>query len=158
MVECLLKAEQYVLARFCLREVKLGTALHHILAVLDKLLEYPLEAECLRHAIHQHHHVEVEGIFKRRVLVEVVEDLLRLGTLLELHDDARVLGRLVSEAPNTLCFFVAHEVGNAHKEVCLVDAVREACDHDLEVAFFVLNNVGNAAYDHRPLACRVRVK
>jgi hypothetical protein len=70
-----------------------------------------------------------------------------MRALLEVDDDADVLGRLVAQAADALYLLVAHEVGNAHYHVGLVDAVRDRGDDDLEVALLVFDYLGITAHD-----------
>ena len=72
--------------------------------------------------------------------------------LLQVYSNADVARGLVAQAPDAVYFFVAHQVGDAHYEVCFVDPIRDACDYDLEVAFFTFHNFGIAAHHHPALA------
>ena len=82
-VERLGEAKQNVLAVLRLCKVKQRAAAHNLAAVFYKLLEYALQGHCLRHAVDKYHHVEMERVLKRGVLVQVVEHLLRVGTALK---------------------------------------------------------------------------
>jgi hypothetical protein len=119
MVERFSRAEQDVLALLCLAEVELRAALHHLAAVLDEVLEHALERERLRHAVHEREHVVVEGALELGVLVEIIQNGLRMRRALELDDDADVGGRFVAQVADALELLLLHEVGDARDELAL---------------------------------------
>ena len=74
-----------------LSQVELSPPPHHRAAELNVVLEQGFDAQDPGLAVHQRQHVDVEGRLHGRVLVEVVEHLLREGAPLELDDDPHAL-------------------------------------------------------------------
>ena len=64
--------------------------------MLDVAGDRVLELEQLRPAVIDRQHVDAERRFERGVLVEIVDDDLRIAVALEFDDDAGVLVRLVA--------------------------------------------------------------
>src|SRR5262249_6109229 len=152
------QTKKYVLALPGPCQVKLRATLHYLAAMLDELLEYALERKRLRHPVYQHNHVEMEGVFKRGVLIQIVEHLLRVCTLFEVDDNGNVAGRFIAQAAYALKLLLPDEVGYPHDEVGLVDTVWDRGNDDLKVAFFALDNLRVAAHHHSPFAGRVGVQ
>ena len=90
-----------------------------------------------RLAIDQADHVDTEHGLERRVLVEIVEHDVRHFIALQLNDDAQpILIGLVAQTVRTDAIddLLAHEIGDALKQACLVDLIREFGDDDLLAA------------------------
>ena len=69
--------------------------------MVDVVVQHVLEAQDVRHAVDQREVVDAEARLQLRVLVELVEDDLRLLATLEVDDDAHALAvGLVVEAGN----------------------------------------------------------
>ena len=142
-----LRAEQDVLALFRFRQVELRALRDDLFAERDEVFEERLERKRLRHAVDERDDVVVEGLFELRVLVEIVEDGLRVRVVLELDDDADVLGALVAQVADAFELLFVHQVGDFCEKVDFVDAERDGSDDDLVVALFALDNFGVAAHD-----------
>ncbi len=145
-----------MLALLRLLEFVLGTALHHFLAVEDERLEHALERERLRHAVDEREHVVVEGALELGVLIEVIEDGLRVRGSFELDDNADIGRRLITQILHAFELLIAHEVGDARDEVRLVHAVRYGGDDDVR-PLLLLNYLRLAAHDHAAATARVRM-
>ena len=156
MVERLGEAQENMLALLRLLELVLGATLHHLLAVEDEGLEHALERERLRHAIDEREHVVVEGALELGVLIEVVEDGLRVRGSFELDDNADVGCGLITQILHAFELLVAHEVRDTRDEVRLVHTVRDGGDDDVR-PLLLLNYLRLAAHDHAAATARVRM-
>ena len=92
VIESLLQAQQNMLALFRFAEVKARPASHNLLAVTDKRLQNTLQGKQARHAINQRQHIVMEGGLKSGVLVEQIENLLRLTAGLKINHHPDVAG------------------------------------------------------------------
>ncbi len=158
VVERLLEAEEDVFAVFCGRKIKLGSALHHFLSMADEIRKNAFQRQRLGNAFDQHHHVVVESLFELRMLVEIVQDRLRLRVVFELDDDADVLGGFVANVAHALQFFIAHQIRNRDDEIGFVYAIRNRRDDDDVIALFVFGYFRNASHHHGAAAGCVRVR
>ena len=89
------------------------------------------------------------------MLVEVVQDDLRLGVALQLHDDAHVGLRLVADVADALDHLVLHELGRVLDHLRLVHLVGERGDDDALAVALPRLDLGGAA--HAELAAPARV-
>ena len=108
MVERLLEAEQDMLTRLRDLEVVARALRDHIFAVRDEVFEQCLERERLRHPIDERDHVVVECLLYLRMLIQIIQDRLRVGVVLELNDDADVFGRLIAQVAEALELFLVY--------------------------------------------------
>jgi len=73
-----------------------------------------------------------EALLHLRVLVELVEDDLRLGTALEFNDDAHAVAiGFVADVGDLIDDLFVHELGDAFDELGLVDLVGDLGDDEL---------------------------
>ena len=122
-------------------------------AVLDEDLQGPLERQQARLAVHQRQQLHAEGRLQRRVLEELVEDLLGLGAALELDDDAHAAAvGLVAQIGDVVQAAFTRQLGDALDERRLVDLVGQLGDDDAVARAGHLLDVGHAAHDDAPLA------
>ena len=95
--------------------------------VVDVVADHFGEVQRARHAVDEREHDHAETVLQLRVLVELVEDHLRVRAALELHHQAHAL------APTGVVLHVgdvpqpagAHELGDLLREAGLVHLVRE---------------------------------
>ncbi len=103
----------------------------HFAPVPQERFEHFLERQELRLAVLQGDHVDAEHRLHRRLRVQVVEHDVGHFALLELdHDPHAVLVGLVAQLADAVDVLVAHQLGNALEQACLVHLVRQLGDHD----------------------------
>ncbi len=102
----LLQAFQNVGALLGLFQVVLGAAAHHLVLKFHVLLKHLLQGEHLGHLVVDGQHDNAHGILQLGVLVQLVQDDLRVGVLAHIHHDPHTLavGLIVQagDALNTL--------------------------------------------------------
>ena len=108
--------------------------------------EEVLQVEDARTPLVDREHDRAEGGLQLGVLVEVVQDDLRLGVALQLHDDAHVGLRLVADVADALDHLVLHELGRVLDHLGLVHLVGERGDHDAHAVVLPLLDLGVAAH------------
>src|SRR3989338_5394487 len=162
MVERFREPEEDVLPCGGLPQIEFGAALHDFLPVRDEMLEHSGERKHFRHAMHEREHIVMEGALELSVLIQGVQDRLRMRGALELHDDADVRGGLVAQVADALELLLLHQVGNAADKLALVHAIRNGGDDDarfapsrLPAGRQVVHDLRLAAHDHRPFAAAV---
>ncbi len=69
-------------------------------------------------------HVDAEGGFQRRVLVEVVDENLRIAVALEIDDHAGVLGAFVAHVADAGEDFLVGQICDAPHQIGAVHACR----------------------------------
>ncbi len=89
--ERLLEAEQNVLALARLAQQVIGTAAHHIDAMIDEALQHVRQAQLARLPVDDGQHDDAEVDLQLGVLVEIVENHLGLLAALQLEDDAHAV-------------------------------------------------------------------
>ena len=128
--------------RLALAELVLRAAHDHVALVVDVVADDRQQAERARHAVDQGDHVHAEGRLQLSVLVELVEDDLRVLVALELdHEpDAGLVG-LVAEVRDLLDPAVLdllddllHQPAAVAAAVALVDLVGHLGDDDALLA------------------------
>ena len=114
-----------------LGEVELGPAPDDVAPVVEVVDEHAAQRQGLRLAVDQREHVHVERELHRRVLEQVVQDLVRVGVALELDVDAHpVAVGLVAQVADALDPLVLDQLGDLLEQAGLVDLVRELGDDD----------------------------
>ncbi len=88
MVEGDLQALEDVLAHLCAFEQKSCSLYDDGAAMFQEFLQDTPKGKSLRLAVYQSHHIDVKNTLKGGVLVEVVEDSVRAGVLLQVNDNA----------------------------------------------------------------------
>ncbi len=110
IVECLLEAQQNVLARSGLAQLVVGAAPHDIQAVIDEVPDAIDEAELARLAIDDRQHDYTEANLKLRVFIKVVEDDLRLLAAFKIKYDAQTVAvAFVAYIGDALDLFVVQQ-------------------------------------------------
>ena len=74
-----------------LAQIEQRAARDHVAAVVDEVLQRLLERQDLRAPVDDRQHVDAERLLQRRHLLQVVQDDLGDGVLLELDDDAHAV-------------------------------------------------------------------
>ena len=112
-------------------QVVLGAAGHDFLLMADVVIDHLPQVQHLGLAVHQRQHVGAEGLLHGGVLVEVIEDDLRMNVLLQLNDDAHAVAvALVADVGNAVQPLLMHQLGNALHQLGLVDHVGDLRHHD----------------------------
>jgi len=114
-----------------LAEVELGPPADDLAAVVDVVLQDRLQRQRLGLAVDERQHVHVERGLERRVLEEVVQDLVgvRVALDLDVHPHA-VAVRLVAKVGDAVDLLVLHEIGDLLEQRGLVHLVRQLGDDD----------------------------
>ena len=76
-------------------------------------------------------HVDAERRFERSVLVEIVDQNLRIAVALEFDDHTGAFVRLVTNVADALENFLVDELGDPLDELCAVHAKRNLRDDDI---------------------------
>ena len=140
MIERDLEAVEDVPPRFCLAQLELGPPAHHLAAELDKGVDELDELQDFRPATDDRQHDDAEAGLELCVLVQVVEDDLSNLATLQVDDDAKPVAiRLVADVRDALDGFLAHELGNALDQPCLVDLIGNLVDDDRRAIAFLGN-------------------
>ena len=101
---------QDVDALLALVQVELGAPDDHLAAVLQEVAQDLLQVEQHGPLAHNGHHVDAEARLKGRELVQGVDDNVRDGPALEVHDDADALAvRLVAQVRDALDALLVHQ-------------------------------------------------
>ena len=114
-----------------LAEVELGPPPDDLAPVVEVVDEDAAQRQGLGLAVDQRQHVHVEGELHRRVLEQVVEDLVRVGVALELDVDAHAVAvGLVAQVADALDPLLLDQVGDLLEQAGLVDLVGQLGDDD----------------------------
>lgn len=105
-------------------------ARHHFATVRDEVFDEFLQVEEHRLPVDEGDHVHPEGGLHGRELVEVVENHLGHGALLEVDADADLFGRLVAHLGDAFELLFANEFVHALVKRTLVDHVGDLVDDD----------------------------
>ena len=98
-------------------------------------MEHLLEVQHLRLAVDKGEHDDAEAVLQLRMLVELVEDDVRVRVAAQVDDDAHAAAvRLIVERRDALDLLVAHELRDALDELCLVHLVRQLRHDDARLA------------------------
>ena len=79
-------------------------------------------------------HVDAEGRLEGGVLVEIVDDDLRIAVALQFNDHAGVLVGFVANITDALKDFLVHQLGDALHELRAVHVIGNLGDDDLLAA------------------------
>ena len=117
-----------VAAALRLAEQVLRPPADHLDPVVQELLHHLLEGQELRPAVHQGQQADAHRLLQRAVLVELVEDQVRVGVALQLDDEPdRLAGpgrRLVADAGDVLDPLVLDQLADVGGELVPRDLVR----------------------------------
>ena len=103
--------------------------------MVDVVVQHVLKAQDVRHAVDQRKVIDAEARLQLRVLVELVENNLRLLATLEVDDDAHALAvGLVVEAGNLRDGLLLDQIGDLLDELGLVDLVGNLGHNDAVAA------------------------
>ena len=108
-----------------------GAALDDIDAVIDEGADGLIEREFARLAVEHREEDHGEALLHRGVLVELVEDDLRLRAALEFDDDAHAVAvGFVAHVADVVDDLVVDQLGDALDELGFVDLVGDLGDDD----------------------------
>ena len=126
-----------------LAQVEARTAHHHVVAVVDEVLDQVAHRQQLRTAVHQRDVVHRERSLERRVLEKRIEHDARHGVVFEDDDDAQAVavGLVVDVGDAVDLLFVDH-VGDLLDHLGLVDHVGNFGDDDALAAAGGMLDVG----------------
>ncbi len=129
--EGLQEALQYVRALLCLGEQEARAAQYDLAAMVDVDLQRPLEGEHPGHTVDERQHVAGEVGAHGGVLVELVEDYVRVRVPLELHNDTHALAvGLIADVRYAIDLLVADQLRHVCDQGGLVHLVRQLRDDD----------------------------
>ena len=134
------QALQDVGAVLRLFQLKLGTAYHHLVTVIEEVLYQLLEVDSLGATIDQAHVVNTERRLQLRHLVELVEQHIGILVLLHINHYAHALAvALVVDIADAVDAFLLNQTRNGLDELALVDIVGDLGYHNLVAIVFGLN-------------------
>ena len=102
-------------------------------------------------------HVDAEGRFERGVLVEIVDEDLRVAVALEFDDHAGVLVGFIANIADALEDFLVDELGDPLDELCAVHAKRNLRDDNILATALDFLGRQAGAHAHRA-AARLEVR
>ena len=112
-------------------EVEPGPPGHHVLLVLQIVVEHIPEVQHPGFAVYQRQQYRPKGVLQGGVLVKVVQDHLSVHVPLELDDDAGAVPvGLVPKVGDTLHLLFLHQLGDALHQPGLVHLVGDLGDDD----------------------------
>ena len=141
-----------------LTQQELSTAADHLDAVVQELLHHLLHRQELRAAIDQREQADADRRLQRAVLVDLVQDQVRVGAAFEFDDQpdgfAVAGGRFVADPRNAHDAFVLHQPANVLGKLVPRDLERHFADDDVRrFPFAFFNDVCACPQGHpRPLA------
>ena len=124
----------------------------------DVVVQDFLEVQDLRLAVDERQHDDTEAVLQLRVLVELIEDDVRVRVAAQVNDDAHAAAvRLIVERRDALDLLVAHELRDLLDEARLVDLIRQLRDDDARLAVRQRLDAGIRAHLDDTAARRVRL-
>ena len=133
--------------------VEARAAYHHVVAVLDEVVDQVAHRQQLRTPVDQGDIVHRKRRLQRRVLEERVEHHARHGVMLEDDDDAQsVAVRLVVDVGDALDLLLVDHVGDLLDHLGLVDHVGNLRDDDALAARGGMFDLGLRAHHHAAAA------
>ena len=145
----------FELLRFDLRlpEQKARAAQDDLAPMLDVAGHRVLQRQKLGLAVIDREHVDAEGRLERGVLVEIVDQDLRIAVALQLDDHAGVFVRLIAHVADAGEDFLVHQFGDALDQLGAVHVKRNLGDDDLLApALSPPRSPTRAAHPHRSAA------
>ena len=107
------------------------TPCYHILLMQDVIFQHIRKAEHLRLVIYQRKHIYTEGILQLRMLVQIIQQNVRITVLTELdHDTHSLTGRLVTKVRNAVHTLILYEVCDLCDQHGLIYHIRQLRHHD----------------------------
>ena len=141
-----LQTLQNVLTLFGFFQVVGGTAGDDLKLELEILLQHLLQGHYLGHAVFQRQHNDADGILQLSKAVQLVQHHLRVGTHLQVNDDAHALAVAfiidVADAVDTL---ILYQLGNALDQTGLIHHVGDLPHDDALPAVLHFLYLGLAA-------------
>ena len=133
-------------------EVKARAAGDNVLLMLQIVVHHVAQGEDFRLPVDQREHVRAERLLHRRVLVERIQDDLRVNIFLQFDDDAHPLPvGLIADIADALNALVVHEFSNLLHQLRLVDLIRDFRHDDAAAAVGHFLDVGLCAHLNAPM-------
>ena len=121
-------------------EVEAGTAEHHLVAVIDEMLDQVFQVQGIRTTVDQCHVVDIEGALQGGHLEQLVQHHLCVGVTFQFVNDADTFAvRLIADIGDTIQFLFVDQVGGFLDHVRLVDLIRDGGGDDTFVAVVFLD-------------------
>src|SRR5690606_26381693 len=137
-------------APFGFGKFKFGASDHHVVPVVDKIFDQILEIERQRPPLHEGYVVDAEGRLKCGILVQVVQDNIADGILLQVVNDSEPFPiGFIADVGNAFDYLIIHQGGRFFDHLRLVHLVGNLGHDDLFPAAGGGHNLGPAAY-HDP--------
>ena len=147
-----------VLAFTRLVDPVLRTPRHHFHLVRDVHQHRLRQVQQLWDPVDERQHVHREARLHRRVLVELVQDDLRIGVAAQLdHEASRVTGRLVADVLDAIDLALVHELGDLLADHLDRRLVGHLGDDDSALTSSPFFDVGDGSHLDRASAGAVRV-
>ena len=137
-----------------LLQVEARTAHHHVVAVIDEMLDQIAHRQHLGTAVHQRDIVHCKRSLQRRILEERVQHDAGDGVVFENDDDAKAVAvRFVVDIGDALDLLLVDHVGDLLDHLGLVDHVGNLGDDDALAAAGGMFDIGLGAH-HNAAAAR----
>src|SRR5579883_521022 len=147
-------------AAFGLAHLELGAAADHRSAMADELLQHALECHHFRPAVHQRQEDDAYRLLQRRILVDLIEDQVRVGVALEVDDETYRLAvagtRFIADIADSFYLFFFDQIADRGSEAIARLLIRHFGDDDLRLAV-LLADVGASAERDFSATCGVAV-
>ena len=135
IIQCLEQALQDMRAGQTLVQVILRTPRHDVFLMFHIPVQHFAQGEHLGLTVHKRQHDHTEGILQLSVLIQIIEDHLRLRVTLEINHDAHaVTVALIADIADTIQLLLMHQFSNLFNQLGLVDAVRNLSNDDAVTA------------------------
>ena len=152
-------AFQNVLALAGPRQQVGSAAAHHFHAVIDEVLDSGDQAKLARLVVDHRQEDHAERFLHGGVLVQLVQDDLRLGAALELDDDAHAVAiAFVAHIADVADGLIEHQLGDALDQGGLVHLIRDLGDDDGLAIFTAAFQSRFGAHDEAAAAVLISVE
>ena len=107
-------------------ELELATAGDDVFLMVKIVVQNLFERQDARMAVDEGQHDDAERFLKLRVLVQLVQDDIRVDIGPQFDDDAHALAvRFIAQGRNTVDFLIAGQVGNGLDDARFIDLIRD---------------------------------
>ena len=136
-----------------LLEVELGAADHHLVAVLQEVMQQFLEVQQHGTSVNQTHIINAERRLQLGHLIQLVEEHVGVEVLLDIDDDAHTVAvALVVDIGNALDLLLLNQAGNVLDEILLVDVIGNLVNDNALVVVLGLD-LGLGTHDDASASC-----
>ena len=138
-------------------EFELGATFDDRFAVAHVGVDDGAEVELHRFSVEDAHHVRRIRLLQPTRFVQLIEDCVWVGVVLDLDDDAdSFLARFIADVPDSLHDLLRHQFRDALQHTGFPDLIRNRCDDDA-LAVRVVSDLGLGADVESTLAGSVHV-